>query len=123
MNVIDFRDARPIYEQIAAHYERLILAGVLETDEQLPSVRSLSVELSTNPNTVQKAFSRLEHDGYIYSVKGRGNFVKGKEDLVSMKKEEIVSQIAKLLKEAGEMGISISDLIEEAKERVNHDRD
>ena len=53
MNFIDYQDSRPIYEQIADRYKLLILKGVLAPDEQMPSVRKLAMELSTNPNTVQ----------------------------------------------------------------------
>ena len=60
MNFLDFQDPRPIYEQIADMYKKLILQGVLKTDEPLPSVRKLAMELSTNPNTVQKAYTALE---------------------------------------------------------------
>ena len=57
---IDYQDSRPIYEQIYDGFRKLIINGVLESNEQLPSVRSLAVELSTNPNTVQKAYAALE---------------------------------------------------------------
>ena len=74
---IDYQSKLPLYEQIAGRFRTLILRGVLPPDSQMPSVRSLAVELSINPNTIQKAFSLLEQEGYIYPVKGRGNFVAG----------------------------------------------
>ena len=115
MSIIDFRDARPIYEQIASYYESLILKGILQEDEQMPSVRSLSMELSTNPNTVQKAYSQMEADGYVYSVKGRGSFVKGADDLRDNKLKEIKKEILTLLKEAAELGIDTKKLSEDIK--------
>ena len=72
---IDYRDARPIYEQVAGGIEDMVVHGVYAADEQLPSVRQLAAELSINPNTIQRAFALLESKGVIYSVKGRGNFV------------------------------------------------
>lgn len=51
------------------------MCGVYAKDEQLPSVRDLSVNLTVNPNTVQRAFKNLEAEGFIYSVRGKGNFV------------------------------------------------
>ena len=63
---IDFRNRKPIYEQIVDRFEILIVNGVLDADSQLPSVRALAVELSINPNTIQKAYSILEQNGYIY---------------------------------------------------------
>ncbi|MCR4745837.1 MAG: GntR family transcriptional regulator [Lachnospiraceae bacterium] len=108
---IDYQDSRPIYEQIASGFEKLILSGVIEAGEQLPSVRSLAVELSTNPNTVQKAFAQLERDGFIYTVKGRGNFVKENLSLIESKKKEIIAKIRAILAEAEEMGISKKELL------------
>ena len=82
MIVIDYRDRKPIYEQIVEKFQMLIIKGVLEPDTQMPSVRSLATELSINPNTIQKAYSLLEQQGFIYPVKGRGNFVSGNQALV-----------------------------------------
>lgn len=114
MKPIDYRDSRPIYEQIAGYYMRLILSGALKTDEQLPSVRSLAIELSTNPNTVQKAFTELERKGFIYTVQGRGNFVKEKEDLLSARKEELIEKLREIFAEAEEFGLDIHALIKTA---------
>ena len=72
---IDYQDKRPIYEQVVEKMQNLIVRGILSMDEKIPSVRSLAIELSINPNTIQKAYQELEKLGYIYTVKGRGNFV------------------------------------------------
>lgn len=116
---INFQDSRPIYEQIVDGYKHLILAGILEPDERMPSVRALAVELSTNPNTVQKAFMELERQGFIYSVRGRGNFVKGNETLLDTKREELVDEIAKILMEAAELSIDTQALLKDAVEKAN----
>lgn len=115
---IDYKDSRPIYEQIMEKIKLLILKGVLETDSKLPSVRSLAVELSINPNTIQKAYTQLEREGFLYTVKGRGNFVAEKEDLLMEKKQEILEKFRELLKEANEIGITrdeIAALLQEQK--------
>lgn len=75
MIVLDYRDRRPLYEQVAERFQELMFKGVLPPDSQLPSVRSLATELSINPNTIQRAYGELERQGYIYSVKGKGSFV------------------------------------------------
>ena len=75
MILIDYKDRRPLYEQIVEKLSDLMVRGILEQDSQLPSVRSLATELSMNPNTIQRAYAELERQGYIYSVKGRGSFV------------------------------------------------
>lgn len=98
---IDVRSRVPIYEQLQANIRLLILQGTLKKDEKLPSVRELSSMLTINPNTIQKAYKALERDGFIYSVSGRGNFVR-KLDEVIMKKEValVLTKIDKLVQEA-----------------------
>ena len=73
--VLDYRDSRPLYEQVAERLRELMFKGALPQDAQLPSVRSLATELSINPNTIQRAYTELERQGYIYSIKGKGSFV------------------------------------------------
>lgn len=109
MIVIDYQDRRPIYEQIVERFQMLILKGVLAQDEQMPSVRKLAVELSINPNTIQKAYSILEQQGYIYPVKGRGNFVSGKGSLIQEKKNLFWQEYKGLVKKGKELGISLEE--------------
>ncbi|MBQ2706801.1 MAG: GntR family transcriptional regulator [Clostridia bacterium] len=72
---VDTRDRKPIYEQLTENIRRLVLQGVLQPNEQLPSVRALAVELAINPNTIQKAYAELERQGITYSLPGRGSFI------------------------------------------------
>lgn len=72
---IDNRSRLPIYEQIVQRVEEMILLGVYQKDDKLPSVRALASELVINPNTIQKAYNLLEQKGIIYSRQGRGSFV------------------------------------------------
>lgn len=95
MIVIDYSDKRPIYEQIAERFRMLIINGIMEADERLPSVRTLAVELSINPNTIQRAYTELEREGFIYSVKGRGNFVKKDEALFQRLKQHLLDEFEK----------------------------
>ncbi|NLL72254.1 MAG: GntR family transcriptional regulator [Clostridiales bacterium] len=111
MIVIDYRDRRPIYEQIVERFQELILKNVLEPDSQLPSVRSLAMDLSINPNTIQRAYVELERQGYIYSVQGKGSFVSENERLVLKKKEEILDEAVKLAKVAREFGMKKEEFI------------
>lgn len=97
MIIIDYNDKRPIYEQVADKMQNLIVNGVLEPDSKLPSVRSLAVELSINPNTIQRAYSELERRGFIYSVKGRGNFVRADENLKEKQQEKTLGDLKKQL--------------------------
>ncbi len=108
---IDFRDKRPIYEQIVAGIEDEIIHGILLPDEPLPSVRSLASDLSINPNTIQKAYRQLENEGYLYSVPGRGSFVKNTDGLKDMKKTEILQKLSDMSHKAHELGISQEDIL------------
>ena len=112
MIVLDLKDSRPLYEQIVERFQHLILCGVLPEDEKLPSVRNLAMELSINPNTIQKAYGELERNGFIYSVKGRGNFVAANNSLKEAKKEEIKTQILALVKEGESIGLTKDEIIE-----------
>jgi len=73
--IIDNQSRQAVYEQIIAQTERFILTGILGEKQPMPSVRSLSVELSVNPNTIQKAYTELDRRGIIYSAPGKGSFV------------------------------------------------
>jgi len=108
--VIDYSDKRPIYEQIVERFRMLILNGVLEADEKLPSVRSLAVELSINPNTIQRAYGELERGGFIYSVKGRGNFVCADQEVLVQEKEKMLNEFMEHLKGYKEAGITFTEL-------------
>ena len=72
---LDYRDARPIYEQVRDGLRRLVVTGALAQGEKLPSVRSMASTLAINPNTIQRAYEALEAEGYLYSVPGKGSFV------------------------------------------------
>lgn len=111
MIIIDYKDTRPIYEQVVERFKTLILKGVMQPDEQMPSVRSLAMELSINPNTIQKAYAELERQGFIYSVKGRGSFVLGDSSLVEQRKREYVDQILKLVREVLEIGMTKMEIV------------
>ena len=80
MLTLNYRDSRPIYEQIKDGLRRMIVTGAMAQDEKLPSVRALATQLSINPNTIQRAYNELEAEGYIYSVAGKGSFVSGTAD-------------------------------------------
>lgn len=88
MILIDYKDRRPIYEQVIEKFQQIILCGILAPGEAMPSVRSLAMELSINPNTIQRAYQELERSGYIYSVKGKGSFVSDTKNAAELKRSE-----------------------------------
>lgn len=101
----------PIYEQIIQRLELLILTNVLGPNSPLPSVRSLSQELSVNPNTLQKAYAELELKGICYSVPGTGCFISenAKNILMRSKREEL-EQFKETVKELKLAGICAREL-------------
>lgn len=101
MIVLDYRDRRPIYEQLTDKLAELMLQGILKENEQLPSVRSLATELSINPNTIQRAYAELERQGLTYSVKGRGSFVSEN----SMIREKRIKEVLASFETAVELAV------------------
>ena len=112
MITIDYQSKLPLYEQITQRFQTLILRGVMKPDTQMPSVRTLAVELSINTNTIQKAYSLLEQQGYIYPVKGRGNFVSDSSALVQQKKDSLLDEFKRLVTGGKELGIRKAEYIQ-----------
>ena len=110
MIVLDYRDSRPLYEQVAERLRELMFKGALPQDAQLPSVRSLATELSINPNTIQRAYTELERRGYIYTVKGKGSFVAENSVMKENKKKELLIQVSEIIDEAIRLGISDEEI-------------
>ena len=106
MIALDYRDRRPLYEQIIERFQDLMYQEVLKENEKLPSVRSLAMELSINPNTIQKSFSLLEAQGYIYPVKGRGNYVADTTALAEREKQLLLEETEELIRRGRELGIT-----------------
>ena len=106
MIAIDYQSKLPLYQQIAGHFQALILRGALPPGSQMPSVRSLAMELSINPNTIQKSFSLLEAQGYIYPVKGRGNYVADTTALAEREKQLLLEETEELIRRGRELGIT-----------------
>ena len=112
MIILDYKDRRPIYEQVVSKFEELMLLGAMKENEPLPSVRSLAMELSINPNTIQRAYSELERTGFLYTVKGKGNYVAYSDSLKDVRKQEILEKLRDLKKEALSMGMTVKELTE-----------
>ena len=128
MIILDYKDRRPIYEQVAEKLEELMLLGILGENEPLPSVRSLAMELSINPNTIQRAYAELERQGYIYTVKGKGSFVAENSVMKEKRKKDLLIQVSEVIDEATRLGISgeeIKNMVEiqyQAAEKEGGDR-
>ena len=104
---IDPLNRMPVYEQLIRQTERFVLTGIFKPQDQVPSVRALSVELGVNPNTIQKAYSQMEASGILQSVPGRGRFVTGEaKEIIGRQKREQLNILRERLKEFAEAGIT-----------------
>lgn len=111
MFTINPRSATPIYEQLEQNIISMVAAGVLLPDDQLPSVRAMARDLGVNPNTVQKAYGRLEEKGILYQAAGRGSFVAPVETAVSRIAQEKREALSSALLEAKQAGVSRAEIL------------
>ena len=107
---LNYRDSRPIYEQIKDGLRKLIVTGALGTGEKLPSVRTLATQLSINPNTIQRAYNELEGEGYIYSVPGKGSFAAGNTGADEARRKELTEKLRELAAELKYLGVTGEEL-------------
>ena len=113
---IHYRDPRPIYEQLRDEVKTMVVSGVLQAGEKLPSVRELAAELAINPNTIQRAYRELESDGYIVSLPGKGSFVAEDADAVRLHREALFADFDKAAKALLDVGIDREELIDHLRE-------
>lgn len=108
---LDYRDARPIYEQVKDGLRRLMVAGIMQEGEKLPSVRAMASSLAINPNTIQKAYEALEADGYVYSIPGKGSFVAPHTEVDEQRKQQLLSQFDAAAMELLYLGVTTEELV------------
>ncbi len=129
MITIDYRDRRPLYQQIVAKVEAMAVQGLLPPDSQLPSVRSLAMDLAINPNTIQRAYQELEKKGIIYSVQGKGSFIaQPSQEFLEQKKESFWQKVQETVHAACVLGIREPEFLQQCsryfhvEEEGSHDR-
>lgn len=110
MLLLDHKSRLPIYTQLYQEILRLSALGAMVPGEQLPSVRALAQELGVNPNTVQKAYQLLEHDGYICSVPGKGSFLCDMGDEAAKKKREAEQALEHAVRSALENAVNPDEI-------------
>ena len=120
MLTLNYRDSRPIYEQIKDGLRRMIVTGAMAQDEKLPSVRALATQLSINPNTIQRAYAQLEQEGYVYSVSGRGTFVAEGGEQNRRRCGELCERLRPMLEELRSLGFTLEELAALWKEGEHH---
>lgn len=109
MFAVDNQSRIPVYEQVVAQAERFVLTGLLQPDVAMPSVRSLAISLSANPNTIQKAYAELERRGITYSAPGKGSFITSDaREKISERRRDELGRITILAHECAMAGIEKS---------------
>ena len=110
---LDYRDARPIYEQVRDNLRRLMVSGAIQEGEKLPSVRSLA----SNPNTIQRAYESLEAEGYVYSIPGKGSFAAPRTGVDEERRDRLLGQFDSLTAELLCLGVTRDRLIARIREK------
>lgn len=117
---LDLQSRVPLYEQLQEQIIRLSLMGVLEANEQLPSVRSLAREVGVNPNTVAKAYQELERQGIIYTISGRGSFASPNVLSLQSPRQAALDEVFEALDKALSRGIAPEEVLEQVKLHLNN---
>ncbi len=119
---LNYRDSRPIYEQIKDQLRRLILTGAISEKEKLPSVRDLATSLQINPNTIQRAYRELEAEGCIYSLPGKGSFAARPEEAADQRRLELLDELERVVEELKIAGADPA-VVKAYVERVYNERE
>ena len=122
MIILDYQDRRPIYEQITEKFRTLIYQGALPAESRLPSVRQLAMELSINPNTIQRAYMMLEQEGLIYPVKGKGNFVADTHKILERSREDFYREFQELVKRGVYTGVTKEEMMRLVQESYEEEQ-
>ena len=107
---LNYREGRPIYEQVRDGLRRLMVTGAIQPGDKLPSVRRLAGQLAINPNTIQRAYEALEQEGYVYSVPGKGSFAARREEIEDSRREELLDQLDRIAGELMLLGLTPEDI-------------
>lgn len=114
---INFRDSRPIYEQVKTTLRKLIVSGAMSPDEKLPSVRELASQLVINPNTIQRAYRELEQEGYIISIPGKGSYANLSAQVDEGRKKELLTAMDEIVAELLYLGVTLDELDRRIREK------
>ncbi|MPM05226.1 hypothetical protein SDC9_51514 [bioreactor metagenome] len=112
MITLNYRDSRPIYEQVKDALRQMVVSGALQPGEKIPSVRALASSLAINPNTIQRAYEALEAEGYLYTVVGKGSFTASLSDINACRRETLFKQFDAAAGELLFLGLSPETLIQ-----------
>lgn len=120
---LNYRDNRPIYEQIKDGFRQLIVTGALSAGDKLPSVRELATSLAINPNTIQRAYRELETEGYINSAPGKGSFAAMTENAGADRREKLFERFDELISELICLGVTNDELYRKIENKNDKSND
>lgn len=115
---LNYRDNRPIYEQIKEQLRKLIVTHIIKPDEKLPSIREIASSLAINPNTIQRAYRELENEGYIYTISGKGSFAAPRQDIDARRTDELLIQFDEIVTELSYLGYTSQTLTSRINEII-----
>lgn len=95
---LNYRDGRPIYEQVKDGIKQMVYNEVLSPDEKLPSVREMATRLAINPNTISRAYKDLEQEGFLYTQAGIGTFVNKDLKVIDKRTQELYEEFDEVTK-------------------------
>ena len=116
---LNFRDSKPIYEQVEEGIRKLVVNNNLSADEKLPSVREMASKYAINPNTIARAYRKLEDEGYIYTLNGKGTFVAPNKQVNDVRRAELLKQFDEVVKELAFLMVPSEQLIERVMRAEN----
>ena len=112
--IINNTSQQPIYDQIVEQVKSLIIGAELQEHQMLPSVRSLTKELKISALTVKKAYDRLEEEGFVTTVHGKGSFVAStnQELLMEEQRKEVEADMEAVIRKARTSGMEDDEIRE-----------
>lgn len=109
---LNYKEARPLYEQIKESIRKMVISNAFLADEKLPSVREMASQLAVNPNAIERAYQELEQDGYVYRRKDEGTFVAKEHRVNEMRRRELMQKFDLVVRELSELSVSSNELAE-----------
>lgn len=109
---LNYKEARPLYEQIKESIRKMVISNAFLADEKLPSVREMASQLAVNQNAIERAYQELEQDGYVYRRKDEGTFVAKENRVNEMRRRELMQKFDLVVRELSELSVSSNELAE-----------
>ena len=119
---LNFRDSRPIYEQLKENLRQMILSGAIAAEEKLPSVRELASDLAINPNTIMRAYREMEAAGFIYTSPGKGSFAAPLNEVHDETRRKLMDQFSETARVLLQLGVSaqlLNEMIQKEADRID----